>query len=80
VDDLRVSLALPASLILRVAKAGRWGTTRDVWKGGPSGVNGGRPPWRVSPAGLAKVLKAFGAKNPCFAVKAGALAGHLKKG
>lgn len=79
VDELRMSLALPSSLILRVAKVGRWGA-RNVWRGGPSGVKRGRPPWRVSPAGLAQVLRSFGARNPCFAEKAAALAGHLKKG
>lgn len=79
VDDLRMSLALPGGLIRRTAKAGRWGA-RNVCCFRPSGVKRGRTPERVSPAGLAQVLRAFGARNPCFAEKAAALAAHLKKG
>jgi len=81
VDDLRMSLALPRGFIQKTAKAGRGGKDH-VWPGGPAGVSGGRPPGRVSPAGVAKVLRAFAARHarhPSFSEKSERMAQHLDK-
>jgi len=78
VDELRMALAMSGALIRRAATAGRWGE-RHVWHGGAAGLRSGRPPARVSPAGLAKVLLIFAHRNPCFSAMSEAMARHLDK-
>jgi len=77
VAQVKGFFSMPRKRVLIVAKSGRWGA-RDVWRGAACrGKKGGRPPVRLSPRALGKVLRVFAKAHPHLSAEAERLARYL---